>query len=139
MKKILFGWLLLLFFVTGALAGPHGDAASTQNSVVGAWKVLMRGISDFSSNISKIDNPNDEFYVFNTEGDGYFVADRKKTKFNWKNDLNTLTITYTDGYKEIYDGLIFSNVNGQKTVGMIGTFDYFDNGASVTVSISLMH
>ena len=131
--------IFILFFLSlSVYAGPHDSDKILNNSVIGTWQVLLRSVSNFSTNDSKMNSPKYEYYTFKIDGTGCLSKDNKESDFLYEFDGSTLTIKYSDNYLENYTTLLFSSGDGLKTIGLMGTFDYYDDGTSVFVSMSIM-
>lgn len=57
MTKTVYSFIVLLFIpALFIFANPHSKARQPQNSIIGKWQVVMRGVSNFSTNQSHLNS-----------------------------------------------------------------------------------
>jgi hypothetical protein len=130
--------LSLLLLALSLASFPSAVTAEGQDGpFIGSWRVIMIGLADPKTGVSKLTSPESRHYIFNIDRTGQLRLGTSSAMFAWTWDGRVLMLKYHDGRSEKYSSVIASSSNGQTSLGLGGDFDFNTDGRIWTVTMSL--
>ncbi len=137
MEKHRFFAALVLCLALLPLAAEGPAETKTALPFIGAWRVVMVGLTDPKTGVSKLSSPESRHYTFYIDKTGQMKKGAVSTMFSWNWDGKNLGLRFSDGGIEKFSSVISASSNDSTSLGLTGDFDFNVDGHIWTVSMSL--